>query len=347
MSKEQTPEPQQVEQPPAAEETSHHPGADMENTKAEPIAGEQPPAAEETPHPVADMENKKTEPISGDETVKDAPNDTQDEKKKDETTKEQPEIPTAEEHHSITPANTNTPAGETVDDEDGVAPSGTSEAAEGPKDVPLNVQHVREDATTTAAAEDDQAEAQHSAESTRLLHATDGAHSQEEEGQPSEASLTPLIPGTVEPPSSPAVGIDQAGSETTQAPTLIVEKVDTELRHGDDFGSAATVAQKDAHLLRSQDAVPDHVTMRTETRTPELAETAYEVAESAALLDRDRDPPTPPISDEEAGRIGFRRMSTTPIPEVAKTAAEVADVAATLDEHPTVSPPGSIIGRPC
>jgi hypothetical protein len=321
VSKEQTPEPQQVEQPPAAEETSHHPGADMENTKAEPIAGEQPPAAEETPHPVADMENKKTEPISGDETVKDAPNDTQDEKKKDETTKEQPQISTAEEHHSITPANTNTPAGETVDDEDGVAPSGTSEAAEGPKDVPLNVQHVREDATTTAAVEDDKADAQHRAESTRLSHATDGAYSQEEEGQPSEASLTPLIPGTVEPPSTPAVEVDKAGSETTQAPTLIVEKVDTELRHGDDFGSAATVAQKDAHLLRSQDAVPDHVTMRTETRTPELAETAYEVAESAALLDRDRDPPTPPISDEEAGRIGFRRMSTTPIPEVAKTAA--------------------------
>jgi hypothetical protein len=46
----------------------------------------------------------------------------------------------------------------------------------------------------------------------------------------------------------------------------------------------------------------------------------------------DRDPPTPPISDEEAGRIGYRRMSSTPLSQVAKTAAEVADVAATLDE---------------
>jgi hypothetical protein len=293
------------------------------------------------------MENTKAEPITGEEPVKDASNDTQDEKKEDETTHEQPEIPTAEEHHLITPANTNTPAGETVEDEDDVAPSGTSEGVEAPKDVPLNVQPVCEDATTTAAAEDDKAEAQHSAEPTGLLHATDGAHSQEEEGQPSEASLTPLIPGTVEPPSTPAVEVDQAGSEKTQAPTLIVEKVDTELRHGDDFGSAATVAQKDAHLLRSQDAVPDHITLRTETRTPELADTAYEVAESAALLDKDRDPPTPPISDEEAGRIGFRRMSSTPIPEVAKTAAEVADVAATLDEHPTVSSRVRLTGRPC
>jgi hypothetical protein len=319
VSEEQTPEPQRIEQPPAVEETSH---------------------------PVADMENANAEPIAGDETVKDAFNDTQDEKKEDETTKEQPEIPTAEEHHLITPANTNTPAGETVEDEEDVAPSATSEAVEARKDAPLNVQHVREDATTTAAAEDDKAEPQHSAELTRLLHATDGAHSQEE-GQPSEASLTPLIPGTVEPPSTPAVEIYQVGSETTQAPTLIVEKVDTELGHGDDFGSAATVAQKDAHLLRSQDAVPDHVTLRTETRTPELAKTAYEVAESAALLDKDRDPPTPPISDEEAGRIGSRRMSSTPIPEVAKTAAEVADVAATLDEQPTVSSRVQLTGRSC
>ncbi|KAH8589255.1 hypothetical protein B0O99DRAFT_600054 [Bisporella sp. PMI_857] len=63
-----------------------------------------------------------------------------------------------------------------------------------------------------------------------------------------------------------------------------------------------------------------------------VAETAAEVAESAANLDRDRDVATPEITDEEAGRIGFRRMSSTPIPEVANTAAEVADVAAKLDK---------------
>ncbi len=137
--------------------------------------------------------------------------------------------------------------------------------------------------------------------------------------------------------STPTVQPDQESPEIKPAPTLILEKVDDELRHGDDFGSAATIGQKDAHLLRSQDAVPDQVITRSDSRTPELAETAAEVAESAALLDRDRDPPTPPMSDEEAGRIGYRRMSSTPIPEVAKTAAEVADVAATLHDRPAVS----------
>ena len=39
-----------------------------------------------------------------------------------------------------------------------------------------------------------------------------------------------------------------------------------------------------------------------------------------------------PSSDEEAGRTGERRMSSTPINEVADTAAEVADSAATIDK---------------
>jgi hypothetical protein len=59
------------------------------------------------------------------------------------------------------------------------------------------------------------------------------------------------------------------------------------------------------------------------------------VADSAALLDRDQ--PTPEISNEEAGRIGFRRLTQTPIPQVASTAAEVADVAAALDRESIVS----------
>lgn len=113
------------------------------------------------------------------------------------------------------------------------------------------------------------------------------------------------------------------------APTLIIEKVDSEPRHGDDFGESSTIEQTDAHHLRAHDAEPDIVVVRSETRTPDIAEVAAEVADSAATLDREQ--PTPPISDEEAGRIGFRRMSTTPIPEVANTAAEVADIAAKLD----------------
>jgi hypothetical protein len=82
--------------------------------------------------------------------------------------------------------------------------------------------------------------------------------------------------------------------------------------------------------LRSSDVDP-----LDRAQTPDIANVAAEVAESAALLDQGQ--PTPPISDEEAGRIGYRRMSNTPIPQVALTAAEVADVAAKLDEHVIVS----------
>ena len=112
------------------------------------------------------------------------------------------------------------------------------------------------------------------------------------------------------------------------SPILIVEKVDSKPRHGDDFGTNATFAQKDAHKLHAQDTEPDQVILRTPT--PEMASVAAEVADSAAALDREQ--PTPPISDEEAGRIGFRRMSQTPIPEVADTAAEVAESAAIVDK---------------
>ncbi|KAI1502766.1 hypothetical protein F5X99DRAFT_378410 [Biscogniauxia marginata] len=66
-------------------------------------------------------------------------------------------------------------------------------------------------------------------------------------------------------------------------------------------------------------------------RTPDVAAaaTAAEVAESAELLDPVT--PEPNLSDEEAGRAGVRRLSSTPILEVARTAAEVAEDAAKLD----------------
>jgi hypothetical protein len=130
---------------------------------------------------------------------------------------------------------------------------------------------------------------------------------------------------------SPAVNTEMDGIGETQridtaskdlsadenvSPTLVVEKIDSNPSYGDDFGAKATIAQKDAHLLRAKDAEPDYVMVRAETSTPDLANVAAEVADSAATLDQERDPPTPPISDEEAGRIGFRRMSSTPIPEV-------------------------------
>ena len=124
-------------------------------------------------------------------------------------------------------------------------------------------------------------------------------------------------------------------TEVTSAPIVTVEKVDSEPRYGDDFGDNATVGQKDAHNLHAQDAVPDSITIRQQSTTPDLANVAAEVADSAALLDET--PPTPPMSDEDAGKIGYRRLSHTPIPEVAETAAEVADSAAQIDENFKVS----------
>ena len=65
--------------------------------------------------------------------------------------------------------------------------------------------------------------------------------------------------------------------------------------------------------------------------TPGFVRTAAEVADSAALLDRDDDEPK--VTDEEAGRTGYRRLSATPIPDIANTAAEVADTAQALDSE--------------
>ncbi|TGO83210.1 hypothetical protein BPOR_0684g00040 [Botrytis porri] len=119
-------------------------------------------------------------------------------------------------------------------------------------------------------------------------------------------------------------------TEVASTSIVSVEKVDSEPRHGDDFGSDATYAQKDAHTLRAQDASPDHVTIKEQAGTPDLANVAAEVADSAELLDET--PPTPPMSDTDAGKSGYRRLSYTPIPEVAATAAEVADTAAHIDD---------------
>lgn len=63
--------------------------------------------------------------------------------------------------------------------------------------------------------------------------------------------------------------------------------------------------------------------------TPSFVRTAAEVADSAALLDKEE--AEAEVPDEEAGRTGYRRLSATPIPEVASTAAEVADTAQRLD----------------
>jgi hypothetical protein len=113
-------------------------------------------------------------------------------------------------------------------------------------------------------------------------------------------------------------------------PTVTVEKTGSEPRHGDSFGVNATVEQKDAHKMRGLDVEPDQVIIRDEA-TSNAANTAAEVADSAAALDLE--PPTPPITDEEAGRIGLRRMSLTPIANVAAVASEVSESAALLDKE--------------
>ena len=77
-------------------------------------------------------------------------------------------------------------------------------------------------------------------------------------------------------------------------------------------------------VLRQDSPVP-----RSDASTPDFARTAAEVADSAALLDKED--PVPDLPDDEAGRLGFRRLTATPIKEVAKTAAEVADTAQILD----------------
>ena len=114
-------------------------------------------------------------------------------------------------------------------------------------------------------------------------------------------------------------------------PIVVVEKTDSAPQYGDDFGPDATVAQRDAHSRRASDAKPDLVIIRDQTSTPDFVNVAAEVADSAAILDRSQSN-TPAISNEEAGKIGYRRMSMTPIQDVADIAAEVADSAAIIDK---------------
>lgn len=127
-------------------------------------------------------------------------------------------------------------------------------------------------------------------------------------------------------------------------PTVVVQKTDTEPRHGDDFGSHATIGQKDAHEMRAADATPDYTVIRPdEDVAHDEADTAAEVADSAAIIDEE--PSSEPVSDEEAGRTGERRMSMTPIGQVADTASEVADSAALIDRDGDDDEAGESIDR--
>lgn len=75
---------------------------------------------------------------------------------------------------------------------------------------------------------------------------------------------------------------------------------------------------------------------RSGTSTPEYARTAAEVADSAAWVDPAT--PEPEVSNEVAGEVGYRQMTSTPPQEAADTAAEVADAAEVLDTDEVSKP---------
>jgi hypothetical protein len=94
--------------------------------------------------------------------------------------------------------------------------------------------------------------------------------------------------------------------------------------------SVEDVSTQSASLPKILRSKLDPEADRSGASTPSYVRTAAEVADSAALLDKE--PAEPEVSAKEAGETGFRRMTATPIPEVADTAAEVADTAEKLDK---------------
>lgn len=160
---------------------------------------------------------------------------------------------------------------------------------------------------------------------------TDLAVSSTEEAKPTPVVMAEKLDAGEQPDV-------ESGTDALEqdAPARVLEQPDSESQHMEETNTNA-LEQEDVGESRSEEAErtePDYVVVRQQSRTPEMAAVAAEVADYAANMDQEA--PTPPISDEEAGRIGFRRLSSTPIPQVADTAAEVADVAALLDRDPLV-----------
>ena len=80
--------------------------------------------------------------------------------------------------------------------------------------------------------------------------------------------------------------------------TLVVEKIDNEPSHGDNFGEEATSAQKLAHEIRATDAEPDHVIISRGPESlqtmnfddPETAEAPVNVEKETDAFESDRSP---------------------------------------------------------
>ncbi|KAL1882748.1 hypothetical protein VTK73DRAFT_873 [Phialemonium thermophilum] len=142
------------------------------------------------------------------------------------------------------------------------------------------------------------------------------------------------IPPLAEPSSPPAVaekarrilkGDEPLKVEQTAAAASAPQPVRGSSKSSEGGGNSAqrpTVANAALEILNR--SAP-----QSGASTPSFVRTAAEVADSAALLDKEESEPDMP--DEEAGRRGFRRLSSTPIQQVADTAADVADTAASID----------------
>jgi hypothetical protein len=73
------------------------------------------------------------------------------------------------------------------------------------------------------------------------------------ESSGSEAILTPSTTGSKE--DSSAEGSFERTPTPPPIPEVVVEKVDNEPRHGDDFGKVATIGQKEAHEVWTSPSV--------------------------------------------------------------------------------------------
>jgi hypothetical protein len=128
-------------------------------------------------------------------------------------------------------------------------------------------------------------------------------------------------------PDSPVFRLESC----TPAPEVVVENMEAESEPKSEqevslISHSQESSGSDKEMHEDQLACPVD---RSEIDKLSYARTAAEVADSAAILDREPSPV--PLSNEEASRIGERRLSATPIPEVAETAAKVADSAAIID----------------
>ncbi|KAI9723428.1 MAG: hypothetical protein M1812_001312 [Candelaria pacifica] len=127
----------------------------------------------------------------------------------------------------------------------------------------------------------------------------------------------------------------------SEIPLIVVEKADFTASHGDDMGPDATQGQKLAHAQRAMDAQPDAVIVvpnpenaevpqhsgRIDTPTIKIADTAAEVADTAAMLDA-----SPRSSRSADYQVDSPARSYEQMSEVGRTAAEAATFAALVDK---------------